>query len=119
MGHALLDALLRDLVKGHAVGCAGVQPQNVRQMPADGLALAVRVGRKQDAVALFGLGLQLLDELLLALDGDIFRCIAIFDINAQRAGGQVAHMAHTGRDLVAAAQILANGLGLGRGFHDD
>ena len=119
VGHALLDALLRDLVKGHAVGCAGVQPQNVRQMPADGLALAVRVGCQQDAVALFGLGLQLLDELLLALDGDIFRCIAIFDINAQRAGGQVAHMAHTGRDLVAAAQILANGLGLGRGFHDD
>ena len=119
MGHALLDALLCDLVKGHAVGRSGVQPQNVRQMPADSLALAVRVGRKQDAIALFGLGLQLLDKLLLALDRDIFRLIAIFDINAQRTGGQVAHMAHAGRDLVAAAQILANGLCLGRGFHDD
>ena len=119
MGHALLDALLRDFVKGHAVGRSGVQPQNVRQMPADGLALAVRVGRKQHAIALFGLGLQLLDKLLLALDRDIFRLIAIFDINAQRTGGQVAHMAHAGRDLVAAAQILANGLCLGRGFHDD
>ena len=119
VGHALLDAFFGDFIKGHAVGRGRIQPQNVRQVPADGLALAVRVGCQQHAVALFGFGLQFFDEFLLALDGDIFRCIAIFDINAQRAGGQVAHMAHAGCDLIATAQILANGFRLGRGFHDD
>ena len=42
----------------------------------------------------------------------------MFHINAQRAGGQVPDMAHAGRYSIAAAQVFANGLCLGRGFHD-
>ena len=67
VGHALLHTLFGDLVKGDTVGLVGVQPQNIGQMPADGLALAVRVGRQQHAVGVFGLALQLLDELSLPL----------------------------------------------------
>jgi hypothetical protein len=67
MGHALLHALFGDLVKGHTVRLVGVQPQNVGQMPADGFAFTVRVGCQQHAVCVFGLALQFLDELFLAL----------------------------------------------------
>jgi hypothetical protein len=42
----------------------------------------------------------------------------MFHINAQRAGGQVPDMAHAGRYSIAAAQVFANGLCLGWGFHD-
>ena len=119
MGHTLLDALFGDLVKGHAVGGGGVQAQNVGQMPADGFAFAVRVGCKQDAVALFSLGFQLFDQFLLALDGDILRRKAIVHINAQLAGGQVTHMAHAGRNFIAPAQVFADGLCFGGGLHYD
>ena len=119
MGHALFDAFFGDLVKGHAVGRGGVQAQNIGQMPADGFALAVRVGCKQDAVALFGFGFQLLDQFLLSLDGDILRRKAVVHINAQLAGGQVPHMAHAGRNFIAPAQVFADGLCLGGGLHYD
>ena len=119
VGHALLHPFFGDLVEGDPVGGRRVQTQQVGQVPADGLAFPVRVGGQQHAVALFGLGLQLLDQLLLALDGDILGLVPVFNVNAQLAGRQIPHMAHAGGHLVPAAQVLANGLGLGRGFHND
>ena len=118
MGHALLHALFGDLVKGHAVGFVGVQPQNVGQMPADRLAFAVRVGGEKDAVGVLGLALELLDELFLALDADVLGRVVVFDINAQLGGGQVADVAHAGRDLVVLAQIFADGFRLCGRLHD-
>ena len=118
VGHALLHALFRDLVEGHAVGLMGVQAQDIGQMPADGFALTVRVGREKDAVGVLGLALELLDELFLALDADVLRRIAVFDINAQLGGGQVADVAHAGRHFVVAAQIFADGFRLCRRLHD-
>ena len=118
VGHALLDALLGDLIEGHAVGGVGVKAEDVGQMPADGFAFAVRVGRKDHAVGVFGLALQLLDELFLALDADVLRRIVMLDIDAQLGGGQVADMAHAGRNLIVIAQIFADGLRLGRRLHD-
>ena len=88
-------------------------------MPADRLAFAVRVGCKQNAVGFLGLGFQLFDQFLLALDRDIFRGIAMLDINAQLAGGQVPHMAHAGRDLVPRPKVFANRLGFCRGLYND
>ena len=119
MGHALLDALFGNFIKGHPVGRGGVQPQHVRQMPADGLPFPVRVGCQQNAVTLLGLRLQFLHQLGLALDGDVFRRVAVFHVNAQLGGGQVPDMAHAGSDLISPAQIFADGLGLGGGFHDN
>ena len=119
VGHALLHTLFGDLVKGDTVGLVGVQPQNIGQMPADGLALAVRVGRQQHAVGVFGLALQLLDELFLALDADVLRGIAMLHINAQLRCGQIADMAHAGSDLVVIAQIFADGFRLCRRLHDN
>ena len=119
VGHALLHALFGDLVKGDAVGLVGVQPQNVCQMPADSFAFAVRVGRQQHAVCVFGLALELLDELFLAFDADVLRSIAVLHIDAQLRRGQVADMAHACGDFVVIAQIFADGLRLGRRLHDN
>ena len=119
MGHTLLHAFFGDLVKGDAVGLVGVQPQNVCQMPADGFAFAVRVGRQQHAVGVFGLALQLLDELFFALDADVLRGIAMLHINAQLRCGQIADMTHAGGDLVVIAQIFADGFRLCRRLHDN
>ena len=118
MGHALLHALFGDLVKGHAVGLVGVQPQNVGQMPADRLAFAVRVGGEKDAVGVLGLALELLDELFLALDADVLGRVIVLHINAKLRGGQIPDVAHAGRNLVILAQIFANGLRLCRRLHD-
>ena len=119
MGHPLLDPLLGDLVKGDPVGLLGVDAQEVGQVPADGLALPVRVGGQEDAVGLFGLGFELLDEFLLALDVDVLGRIAVLHINAELGGGQVPDVAHAGRHLVILAQIFADGFRLGRRFHNN
>ena len=118
MGHALLDALFGDLVKGDPVGRGRVQAQHVGQMPADGFAFPVRVGCQQNAVGLFGLVLQLADQLGLALDGDIVRLVAIFHVDAQLGGRQVPDMAHACCDFVPLAKVFADGLCLGGGFHN-
>ena len=118
VGHALLHALFGDLVKGDAVGGVGVQPQDVGQMPADGFAFAVRVGRQQNAVGVLGLAFEFLDELFLAFDADVLGRIAVLHINAQLGSRQVPDMAHAGGDLIVIAQIFANGLRLCRRLHD-
>ena len=119
MGHALLHALLGDLIEGHAVGLVGVEAQDVGQMPADGFAFTVRVGRQQHTVGVLGLALQLFDELFLAFDADVLRRIVMLDVDAQLGGGQIADVAHAGRNFVVFAQIFADGLRLGRRLHDD
>ena len=119
VGHALLHALLGDLIEGHAVGLVGVEAQDVGQMPADGFAFTVRVGRQQHTVGVLGLALQLFDELFLAFDADVLRRIVMLDVDAQLGGGQIADVAHAGRNFVVFAQIFADGLRLGRRLHDD
>src|SRR5699024_5215370 len=109
MGHALLDPLFGDLVERDPVGLGGVDAQKVGQVPADGLAFPVGVGGQQDAVGLFGLGLELLDEFFLPLDIDVLGRIAVLDINAKLGSGQVPDVAHAGRHLVILAQVFANG----------
>jgi hypothetical protein len=119
VGHTLLHALLGDLIEGHAVGLVGVEAQDVGQMPADGFTFTVRVGRQQHTVGVLGLALQLFDELFLAFDADVLRRIVMLDVDAQLGGGQIADVAHAGRNFVVFAQIFADGLRLGRRLHDD
>ena len=117
-GHALRHALFGDLAEGDAVFRRSVQAQQIGQMPADGLALTVRVGGEEHFVALLGQALKLLDDFFLALDVDILRRVAVLDVNAKLALGQVSDVAHGGRHLISAAQVLADGLGFRRGFYD-
>ena len=117
--YALRDDLLRNLVEGDAAGPLVGQLQKLLEVPGDGLALAVRVGREVDHVRLGGALAQLLDDVLLALDGDIVRREAVLQVHAHCALGQVAQMAHAGHDLEIPAQVLLYGSCLRRRLDND
>ena len=88
-------------------------------MPGNGFALAVRVGREDQAV----IGLECRRDIGQALGGLAVHLpvhLEIF-VGADGAilGRQVADMAIGGQDGKILAEILVDGLGLGRGFDDD
>ena len=116
---AVRDHLFGDLVEGDAAGLVIRQVQQVLQMPADGLALAVRVGGEKDGLAVLGGGLQVLDDILFPLDGPVVGGKVTLHVHAQGALGQVTQVTHAGLDHIVRPQIFADGLGLGRGLHDD
>ena len=122
-GAGVLDGILHhlfgDLVEGDALRLVLRQLQQVLQMPADGLALAIRVGGQEHGLALAGGGFEILDDVLFALDGAVIGFKVVVHVHAQLALGQVAQMSHAGLDHIIGSQIFADGLGLGRGLHND
>ncbi len=117
--NALLNHFLRNLVEGHPPGLLVRQIQKVLEVPGDGLPLPVRVGCQEHGVRRLGGLFQILDDIFLALDGLVNRLEILLRVHAQLALGQVPQVAHTGLDGVLLPQILSDGLGLRRGFHDD
>ena len=75
------------------------------------------VARKTRLAAL-GRLLDIRQGLGLALDRDVLGLEAVVDVHAELPGGQVPDMADRGLHAVAAAQILADGLGLGGRLDD-
>ena len=118
LADALGDHLAGDLVEGDPEGFILRQVQQLLQVPADGLSLAVWVGGQVNGVAVLGRLLQVPDDVLLALDGPVIGFKVVVHVHAQLAFGQVPQMSHTGLHLIRGAQIFADGLGLGRGLHD-
>ena len=114
-----LNRLLRNLVEHQAVKLALLAGKLLRQMPADRLALAIGVGRHVAVGRVLGGVLQFLDDLLarhqrLVLFGEI-----VVDVHTQFALGQIADVPHRRHHLVVAAEILVDGLRLGRRFDND
>ena len=118
LADALGDHLAGDLVEGDPEGLVLRQVQQLLQVPADGLSLAVWVGGQVNGVAVLGCLLQVPDNVLLALDGPVIGFKVVVHVHAQLAFGQVPQMSHTGLHLIRGAQVFADGLGLGRGLHD-
>ena len=88
-------------------------------MPRDRLALAVRVGREVDVIALaYGVA-KLADGLVLAVDGLVLRDKAVLQVDAHLLLGQVAQMPHGRFHPVASAQIFGDRLRLCRRLDDD
>ena len=117
--NALGNDASRDLIEGHALRLLVREAQKLLQMPRDGLALAVRVGREIDDVRAFGTLFEVRDDVLASLDGDILRLKARLDVHAELALRQVAQMAHRGHDLVVCAEIFFNRSCLRRRLDDD
>src|SRR3990172_366426 len=116
------DRLLGDLVEQHAVNflaVLGAARDGLGHVRGNGLALAVRVGREQDAVRFFGGGLELFHDRRLALDHDVAGLEVLFNVNAELALRQVHDLAYGGLYRVVFAEILADGLCLCRRFYDD
>ncbi len=117
-GDGLVDHLFGDLVEGDPEGLVARQPQQLLQMPGDGLPLPVRVGGQKDTLTLFSGLFQIGNDILFPLDGLVVHGEILLHIHADLALGQVPDMAHGGLDLIARSQIFGNGLGLGRRLHD-
>ncbi len=118
MGQALAHNVFRDLVEGDAPGFFVRQLQKLLQMPADGLALAVRVGCEIDGTGALGRLFQLRYDRLAPLDGLIMRLKIVFQIHAHGIFRQITQMSHRGDHLIVAAKVFLDRPGLGRGLHD-
>ena len=88
-------------------------------MPGDGLPFAVRVGREVDLFGLGGGGFQLGHHFLLAVDDFVHGFEVVVLVNAEIAGGQVAHVADACFHIVLVAEKLLDGLHLGGRLNDD
>ena len=107
----------RDLVELDATHRAvAIQAQRRDQVPGDGLAFAVRVGREQDRLGRARLVLQSLDDVLAVLGDDVLRAKLVFDVDAEFALWQIAHMPQAGTHHEVAAQEFFYRFGLGGRF---
>ncbi|MGY3291194.1 hypothetical protein ACVWWP_004261 [Bradyrhizobium sp. LM3.6] len=121
--HRVRDGLLGDGVEHHALDLVVFQRaflfQHLQHVPGDGLALAIRVGRENQAVSAlqgfcdvvepagrFGVDLPDHLEIGIGIDGAVLR-------------RQVPDMAERGQNLVGRAQIFVDRLGFRRRLHND
>ena len=118
-----LDRVLRDLVEEHALDRqtrrATLRRDLRRHVPGDRLALAIRVGGDQHFLAVLRRALQLGDRLFLAGDRNEVGREAVLDVDAELLLGQIHDVADRGANAVAAAEVLADRLRLGRRLDDD
>ena len=122
MAHRLEDRILGDGVEHHAVDALVLQEllagEDLMNVPRDRLALAVRVGRQNDALGAldrdadvaeplgrFGVDLPAHGEVVVRIDRSVL-------------GREVAHVAERGVDAIVLAQIFVDGLGLRRRLDD-
>ena len=97
-------------------------------MPGDRFSLAVEVGREPDLPArgdgVLGSGLEVLHDLLFALENFVAGLEALLDLDARHRildtlgilAGQIAHMPDRGEHDIVVAEVLVDRLGLGRRF---
>ncbi len=122
-GDRLQHRRLGDLVERHPLDVDAVQRpplfQNLLDVPADGLALAIRVGGEDQVVgALQGLG-DGLDLLLGPRVGLPEHREIVLGIHRAVLRRQVADVPVAGEDVIVVPQVLVDRLGLGRGLDDD
>ena len=117
-GDRLVHHPLGDLVEGHPIGLVVGDTQKLLQVPGDRLPLPVGVGGEEHFLAPLGRLPELGYDLFLALDGLIVGKKAMLHVHAQLAFGQIPDMSHRCLYLIARPKVLADGLGLGRGFHN-
>jgi hypothetical protein len=91
----------------------------LRQVEADGFALAIGVRREEDLVRLLRFALELGENLLLFRDHDVVGLEAVLDVDPELALGQIADVSHRGPHHVIAAQELVDRLRLGGRLDDD
>ncbi len=127
VAHPVVDALLGDLVELHALDLELRALDLLGDVERDGLALAIGVGREQDLVHLLGGGLELFEDLLLALDDPVRLGEVVRDVDRRHLlaldlrlllGGQILDVPLGREHFVPGAQVFLDGLRLGRRLHD-
>ena len=116
---SLLDSLLVDFIEEDATIRCRIDIQDISEMPRNSFSFTVGVRREENTGGLLRRLLKFLDRIPLAADIDISRFKVIIDIDAESALRQISNMADRSDDLIAASQILADDLRLGRRLDND
>ena len=119
MVERLRDRALGDFIENDALRFLRRQLQGAGQVPGDRFALAVEVGSEIDHVRLGSELPQISDELGAAGQDVVDRLEVVVEVHAQFAFGQIPNVPHRSPYRIAGAEILLDGLGLGRRLHDD
>ena len=122
IAHRLLDRVLGHRVEHDAVDALVLEQllalKNLMDVPGDGLAFAVRVGREDHAVGVLHCSANVAQPLGgLGVDLPAHREIVV-RVDRAVFGREIPHMAERGVDLVVLAQIFVDGLRLGRRLDD-
>ena len=94
----VLDGFAGDLVEHHPLH-RDARLEHLEEVPRDGLALAVLVGREVELAGVLERGLQLRDDLLLVVGHDVDRREVVVDVDAEPADLGLGHA--LGRELRA------------------
>src|ERR1019366_5776899 len=105
----LADRVLRDFVEKDAADLSGVAAEELHDVPADRLSLAIRVRRDEDRRGFLCGGPQLADDLLFSFENFVCRLEGLF-VDAELALGQIANVTDRGFDDVVAADELVDRL---------
>ena len=119
MVNAVPHGVFGDFVKGYALGIGILELEQLLDVPGNGFALAVRVGCEKDKLACLRRLAQLGNQLVLALDRDVFGLEIVFEIDAHGLAGQVTQMTHGCLDRVVRAEIFSNRFRLCGRLDDD
>ena len=121
-GDGGLDRRLGDLVEHHALqDLALEQPlglEDFRQMPGDGLPLAVRVGCEVDGVGFLDRLGDGVDVLGVALDEFVLHGERVVGVHGALLGHQIAHVAVGGEHFEVLAKVFFQRFRLGGRFDD-
>ena len=113
----VVDRRLGDLVEHHPLH-RHLRLQVLEEVPADGFALAVLVGREVELDGVLQRRPQVLDHLLAAFGQLVRRLEPVVDVDGETLRRQVGDVAHRGAHVVVVAEELRDRLGL-RGRLDD
>jgi hypothetical protein len=94
-------------------------PSDLGDVPADRLALAVRVGREEQVVGGLGRLADGVDVALVLLDHLVAHREVVVGIDRALLRHQVAHVAVGRQHLEILPEVLVDGLGLGRRLDDE
>ena len=100
-------------------GKPGLRLQHLEEVPRDGFALAILVGREVELVGVLERPAQAADDLRLLRRDHVLRLEVVLDVDREALAGQVADVPDAGHDGVVATEESADGVGLGLGFDDD
>ena len=121
--HGFAHRVLGDLVEHDALHVLALERalglQQLVQMPGDGLALAVRVGREIQRFRLLQRSRYGIDMLLIAFDDLILHGEMTLRIDGALFRHQIPHVTVGGEHLEVLAEVLLDGLRLGRRLHDN
>ena len=121
--HRLADGVAGDLVEHHAVHVLAVEVaallEDLLQVPGDGLAFAVRVGRQIERLGLAQAARDRLHVALVFFQHPVLHGVAVVGIDRAFLGNQIAHVAIGGQYVEIAPQVFFDGLRLGGRLDDD